>query len=508
MKIQTKRQEEIGVNRSHFLILVLGVALGGFWPVGGRAEITLIYHPVMLSETIRDNGQVVSQLMVNDSGLETITAVTVNLVMSSGSADNPMWLGDLYSTLTFGTASESERVAVLLNRPGVSIVDAWGSSLGSLNVTLDDSGGASNIYGVTTGTGTYQSDGRLGVNPYGPGMAYEAGDRNSGLSALQGAWLGSNLFQLLVADTQSGGSARLDQWGLSITGTTGVGTLGLSSGSQLVVNSEGALNNKVTVAGTTSMSGTGTIAGDISGTGSIKIEGGGTLHLSGSNTYLGDTTVDGGTLIVDAGGSISESKVIVATLAKLKVNGLVGAVDLDGDLSGSGSVGDLKMKSGSSLNPGNSPGTLSAASATWAGGATYSWEIANALGVAGIDWDLFLVTGTLDLSSLSAANQLNLVLHSLTMTNYDPLQTYSWKIVQADSFIGTGLVAGTDVTQLFAINGLDFNGGLQPEEGFKVITDIKDGYAALFLQAVPEPSAVSLLAIGLGGLAILRRRRS
>ena len=86
MKIQTKRQEEIGVNRSHFLILVLGVALGGFWPVGGRAEITLIYHPVMLSETIRDNGQVVSQLMVNDSGLETITAVTVNLVMSSGSA--------------------------------------------------------------------------------------------------------------------------------------------------------------------------------------------------------------------------------------------------------------------------------------------------------------------------------------------------------------------------------------------------------------------------------------
>ena len=49
-----------------------------------------------------------------------------------------MWLGDLYVSLTHGTAFENERVAVLLNRSGRSNTDQWGSDLTSLAITLDD----------------------------------------------------------------------------------------------------------------------------------------------------------------------------------------------------------------------------------------------------------------------------------------------------------------------------------------------------------------------------------
>ena len=135
--------------------------------------------------------------------------------------------------------------------------------------------------------------------------------------------------------------------------------------------------------------------GTISGSGALIKTNSNTLTLGGANTYAGGTTVNQGALVV---------------------NGSVGAVTVNtgGSLGGSGTVGAVTLTSGSFLNPGNSPGLLTAASSSWAAGSTYNWEINQASGgTAGVNWDVFSVTGALDLSALSSTAKMNLVLQSL-----------------------------------------------------------------------------------------------
>jgi hypothetical protein len=197
----------------------------------------------------------------------------------------------------------------------------------------------------------------------------------------------------------------------------------------------------------------------------------------------------------------------------LVVNGTAGAVTLNGSLSGAGTIGALVLNNGSALNPGNSPGTATAASAIFQGGSTYNWQIDNATGTAGVNWDLFSVNGVLDMSKLSSSSKMNLVLESLSIANYSTSTSYSWVIAQAGSLFGTGFADGTNVTNLFDINSTAFNGGSvanQPNGGFKVVTSTLGVLRTLNLVAVPEPSTGSLLLFGFGGLALLRmvRRRS
>ena len=167
------------------------------------------------------------------------------------------------------------------------------------------------------------------------------------------------------------------------------------------------------------------------------------------------------------------------------------------------------LKSGSFLNPGNSPGLLTAASSSWAAGSTYNWEINQANGgTAGVNWDLFSVVGALDLSALSSAAQMNLVLNSLpSMDDFSSSTAYSWVFAQAGSFIGTDLVDGTDVTSLFNIDAVNFNSGVGPNGGFKVEVGTANNLRTLNLMAIPEPSTGSLMMFGLSGLVLTRLLR-
>ena len=204
-------------------------------PLPVRADIT-VNRTFTVNQDVPDRGQYVDTRQITNAGLATITDVNVGLNLGSASGST-MRLGQLYSTVTVGTASEGSRTAVLLNREGVSNTSAFGSAISFLNVTFDDSA-ATNIYQLTSGTGTYAADGRMGVNPFAAGVAYSAGQINAGLAELNGNW--NNTWSLLVADTQKGNTAKVNRWSLNITGTAaGSGTLDVGAGGTLSATGAG-----------------------------------------------------------------------------------------------------------------------------------------------------------------------------------------------------------------------------------------------------------------------------
>jgi len=250
--------------------------------------------------------------------------------------------------------------------------------------------------------------------------------------------------------------------------------------------------------GATNTFGSGTVKnrGEITGNLAVTKTGGGTQVLGGANTYTGTTRINAGTLAVT--GSLLSSGTVL--------------VNDGGSLSGSGSVGAVTLASGSFLKPGNSPGTLTAASSIWEGGSTYSWEtlsIPSAGKVAGTDWDLFSVTGALDMSALSSGAKMNLVLNSLSLAGFDTSAPYTWVIAKAGSFTGYA-DDNTNLTNLFSIDTANFNAGVGPTGGFQVVTGTEGSLRTLNLMAIPEPSTGSMMALGFAGLIVARilRRKS
>jgi autotransporter-associated beta strand protein len=276
---------------------------------------------------------------------------------------------------------------------------------------------------------------------------------------------------------------------------------GLSGGGQ-VQNASSTADSVLTlnVANATTQTSSAVLrntGGSTTGSLSIVKTGGGTQILGGNMTYTGVTSINEGTLAVT--GSLLNTGTVL--------------VNNGGSLSGSGSVGAVTLASGSVLRPGDSPGILTAASSIWQAGSTYSWEIDNATGLAGTNWDVFSVTGELNMSALSSGAQMNLVLNSLSLANFDTSSTYTWVIAKAGSFTG---YAGdnTNLTDLFKIDTANFNGGLPanlPTGGFQVVTGTEGSLRTLNLMAIPEPSTGTLVGFGLGGLVLarlLRRKQS
>ena len=223
----------------------------------------------------------------------------------------------------------------------------------------------------------------------------------------------------------------------------------------------------------------------------------GTTILSGTGTHTGPTIINGGTLVVN-GTNASSAVTINAT----------------GILGGHGTVGSVTINSGGTISPGNSPGTLTTGNETWNGGGSYVWELNDATGTAGTNWDLLSIGGSLDIaaSGLDAANTFTIYLTSLNGSNvgghpalnFDSLLDQSWVIATT-----TGAITGYSDGK-FAIDTSAFFNPTGPNSSWHLSVVPNGGGNNLVLSytAVPEPSACAVGIVGLlGGIILLRRRR-
>ncbi len=362
-------------------------------------------------------------------------------------------------------------LTVLIDGPqlarGISISNGAVFLTGTNNAAINLQSGGLNIAGTATGATVVASNVSLLIS----------GGQ---------AWSNASAFDLDVA----GAVAGVGDLALRSSSNGGI----VLSGS---VNHDGALVNDGSGAATNRVS--GVIGTNV--TGVTQDSATSKLVLAGTNTYTGNTTVAKGELVVS--GSIAASALT--------------SVQSGGTLSGTGVLGDTIILNGGTGSPGSSPGTQTiAGDLTWIGGGNYNWQLQNALGSAGSStgWDLYDVSGTLDLSALTLGSKFNINLWSLSVVapdlngnalNFNAGQNYTWIIVATD----LGIV-GFDPSE-FNISVVANNGAagfandlLGGAFGLRVTgTNLE-----LTFTAVPEPgtwaAAVALVAAAAG----IRLRRA
>ncbi len=408
--------------------------------------------------TVPDNGSV--GIVNTLGGFASYSNITVSLNLTSQNLNNPMVLGDMYANLTLGSAlNETQRTAVLLNRPGRDNTNPFGSSASSLNVTLDDSitQPSGNVWASNGVSGTYNSDGRRNVSPSGPAVAFNPADRNATLAALNGASFASNRFTLLVADYAQGGIATVSNYGYGVTGAAAAsGTLDANGGTFSISDTgSGAVNNvgaavvttqqgggplTVTIAGTMNFNGT------VSGTSGLTKSGAGTLTLNSAGTYTGATIIsrNGGTLnaavnnalqstssiTVNAGGTLllsgsSSDLNRINNSATMTLNGgtfNTGGLSEHGATNNTPGIGALTLMNNSVIDLSNGASILAFANSsaqTWSGTLSI-WNWSGNTGVGGGIDQLYFGS---NMSGLTAAQLGQIVFFSDSGVTQDPGMT-------------------------------------------------------------------------------------
>jgi autotransporter-associated beta strand protein len=369
--------------------------------------------------------------------------------------------------------------------PGTLVLTAANTYTGATVIsagTLQMGDGESS--GTLGGTGSVANDGMLAFNR---SDAILFDRRISGSGALTQA--GSGTLTLTGANTYSGGT------------TVSAGRL-VGNATSL----QGAIANSGMVE--FNQSGSGTYSGVMSGTGGLVQSGTGRLTLSGTNTYTGGTAVNAGELNVN--GSIAGSAVTVSSGASLSGSGTVGAI------SGAGEI-----------NPGNSPGILTAPSVDASGGLSFNFEFTSLNPVysdasASLNDVLRLTAATPFTASLTSANTVNIF---FDVDVFEEGQFYTggfFTDTQAD-FLSQIVDASFNYYVQDAGGSVSYGGQSYSALGAGLAIDLTtinqsagftggaiDGQVVQF-EVVPEPSTYALLvlaAAALGARAWRKRRRA
>jgi len=263
--------------------------------------------------------------------------------------------------------------------------------------------------------------------------------------------------------------------------------------------------------------------GTITGTAgsSVVKTGPGTQYLGGNDAYGGGTTVAAGTLVAGASAALGTGAVTVnsgAVLDLVNNSTLTNPITVqDGATLGGVGTFDpgslVSIQNGTLLSPDgiqylHPVATLSFGTGTpvdMGPNGGYQFDIMNATGVAGTDYDTVNVAGALSISS-TPSNPFSIYVRSIDpstgapgVANFNPGQPYTWTLLSAGSISGFSPLDFSIDTSLFqnTTNGGQF-----------FITDSGTDLVLNFTP-VPEPSTWALMAGGLCALAAairLRRR--
>ena len=255
------------------------------------------------------------------------------------------------------------------------------------------------------------------------------------------------------------------------------GISGNANGQINLGNNSLSLTMPADAGGGISSAGTLTFSGVVSGGGGLSAIGAGTFILSGANTYTGATTVSVGTLLVNGNQSSATGNVSVASGAKLGGVGTIGgATTISGILAPGNSIGILNIANNVGWNGGASAGTAT----------DWTFELG-----AGNTSDLLNITaGSAFLKGSGAAFRFDFLGSSALGT----FKLVDWA---STASLGGGALGTSFNLADFTSTGLGgSNTGTYQFNG-----------SQLEVVVIPEPSALALFALGIIGLALIRKRQ-
>ncbi len=483
---------------------------------------TLLSGAISAALTDTGNGAPVNANLSNTSTATALNKSSAGTVILSGNnsytgatiiSAGTLQIGNNGTSGTLGTGNVTDSGTLAFARSDATSVSNAISGSGAVSQigagTTTLTGANSYSGGTTVSNGTLQVGSSTALGSTSGALAVNGGgtlDLNQISQTVGATILGTTGTSTGSTITSTGGAATLTTGGVTVNGTgntiaanaTVTGSVTQAASSGLTVN--GTAGN-ASLGSSATLAGTGTV-GTVALSGSNILSSAGTLHTSGITVGGLNNSISSGTVTGNIG--------FTGTSA-LAVNGTAtGSVTVSSGatLSGSGTVGALTVQSGGVVSPGNSPGTLTASSGTFLSGGSYTLQMnSDGSGAAGTNWDSLALTGSLDVSSLSAGSPFTLTLQTLTGTNvagalasFDPNTSHTW-----NSIVTTGnMIAGFN-TNLFAIDTTGFQNGFTGS--FSVALD-GNNLDLVYTAVVPEPSTWAMMFGGLGLLLLVQRKRA